>query len=107
MTPEDATRRLELAQARLSAVTRALYELHAEAEFAPPSPALSVALLNAKLALEQEGVVDTGPVPREELCPVSATCISRRGHAGQCKRVDARPVESSDFGPNAAKRRRY
>ena len=107
MTLEDLTRANEEKSARLSAVTRALYELHAEAEFAPPSPALSVALLNAKLALEQEGVVDTGPVPREELCPVSATCISRRGHAGQCKRIDARPVAVSDFGPEAAKRRRY
>lgn len=47
------------------------------------------------------------PIPRDEKCGRDAWCVGKEGHAGRCLVVPRRPLQETDFGPNAAKRRRY
>jgi hypothetical protein len=110
MTRPEIAALLEERDARLGSVTRALSDLLAETErVLSPDPALSLAALNAKLVLEHEGVRDAPPpygLVRDRLCLKSAWCTHGERHDGECTQA-ARPAVFDDFGPDAAKRRRY
>lgn len=47
------------------------------------------------------------PIPREELCRRDPWCVAKEGHAGRCWTAARREIPPTDFGPNAAKRRRF
>ena len=104
MTLADAARLAEEHSARLAASTLALRELLAASlGVISPSADLMLAQLRAQLALEEQPVL---PPTREDLCQRKAWCSSRAGHAGECVRIGA-PGVGSDFGPDAARKRRY
>ncbi len=112
MNRDESVRLLEERDARLGALTRVLEALErsasmvpipAESEWAPP---LVTALLEARLALEQEGVREPVPQDRAEMCATGAWCLFASGHDGACSQVQ-RLALVEDFGPEAAKRRRY
>lgn len=46
-------------------------------------------------------------IPRESHCRRDAWCMAADGHGGQCVTAAKRHIPPTDFGPAAAKRRRY
>lgn len=46
-------------------------------------------------------------IHRDDMCRRDAMCVGKHGHTGACWVVPKRTIEPTDFGPAAAKRRRY
>lgn len=47
------------------------------------------------------------PIPRDELCRRDVLCVAGEGHAGRCLVAKKRELPQTDFGPSAARKRRW